>query len=71
MCRASMRVLAPPTTMSYNTAPIWDNKLGQIFVACLVFVCVYDCSTYYQAVRVGGGGDNGGLVLRETTSLVP
>ncbi len=32
-------------------------------------MCVYYCSTYYKAVRVGGGGgDNGGHVLRETTS---
>jgi hypothetical protein len=32
-------------------------------------VCVYYCSTYYKAVRVwGGGGNNGGHVLRETTS---
>ncbi len=30
-------------------------------------VCVYYCSTYYKAVRVGGGG-SGGHVLRETTS---
>ena len=30
-------------------------------------VCVYYCSTYYKAVRVGGG-DSGGHVLRETTS---
>jgi len=33
------------------------------------FVCVYYCSTYYKAVRVGGG-DSGGHVLRETTSRV-
>ena len=31
-------------------------------------VCVYYCSTYYKAVRVGGVGNNGGHVLRETTS---
>jgi hypothetical protein len=32
-------------------------------------VCVYYCSTYYKAVRVCvWGGDNGGHVLRETTS---
>jgi hypothetical protein len=31
-------------------------------------VCVYYCSTYYKAVREGGGGGNGGHVLRETTS---
>ena len=30
-------------------------------------MCVYYCSTYYKAVRVGGGG-SGGHVLRETTS---
>ncbi len=30
-------------------------------------MCVYYCSTYYKAVRQGGGG-NGGHVLRETTS---
>ena len=30
--------------------------------------CVYYCSTYYKAVREGGGGENGGHVLRETTS---
>ena len=34
-------------------------------------VCVYYCSTYYKAVRVGGGGDSGGHVLRETTSRGP
>ena len=32
-----------------------------------VCVCVYYCSTYYKAVRVGGR-DSGGHVLRETTS---
>ena len=31
-------------------------------------VCVYYCSTYYKAVRVGGGEYSGGHVLRETTS---
>ena len=32
-------------------------------------VCVYYCSTYYKAVRGGGGGvESGGHVLRETTS---
>jgi hypothetical protein len=30
--------------------------------------CVYYCSTYYKAVRVWGGGNNGGHVLRGTTS---
>ena len=30
-------------------------------------VCVYYCSTYYKTVRVGGKGDSGGHVLRETT----
>jgi hypothetical protein len=30
--------------------------------------CVDYYSTYYKAVRVGGGGDSGGHVLRETTS---
>ena len=35
----------------------------------VVDVCVYYCSTYYQAVRGGGGGvESGGHVLRETTS---
>ena len=34
---------------------------------CLLCVCVYYCSTYYKAVREGGGG-NGGHVLRDTTS---
>ena len=35
-----------------------------------VGVCVYYCSTYYKAVRVGEAreGDSGGHVLRETTS---
>jgi hypothetical protein len=33
-----------------------------------VSVCVYYCSTNYKVVRVGGGGNNGGHVLRETTS---
>jgi hypothetical protein len=31
-------------------------------------VCVYYCSTYYKAVRVGGGGNNGRHVLRGTKS---
>jgi hypothetical protein len=31
-------------------------------------VCVYYCSTYYKSVRVWGGGNNGGHVLRGTTS---
>ena len=36
---------------------------------CAAVVCVYYCSTYYQAVRGGGGeGERGGHVLRETTS---
>ena len=35
---------------------------------CVFDVCVYYCSTYYKAVREGGGGGNGGHVLRETTS---
>ena len=30
-------------------------------------VCVHYCSTYYKAVRVGGG-DKRGHVLQETTS---
>jgi hypothetical protein len=30
-------------------------------------VCLL-CSTYYKTVRVGGGGNNGGHVLQETTS---
>jgi hypothetical protein len=34
----------------------------------VVFITEYYCSTYYKAVRVGGGGDKGGHVLRETTS---
>ena len=34
-------------------------------------VCVYYCSTYYKAVRGGGGGvESGGHVLRETTLSV-
>jgi hypothetical protein len=31
-----------------------------------VCLCVYYCSTYYKAVRVGGGGGSGEHVLRET-----
>ena len=31
-------------------------------------MCVYYCSTYYKAVRVCGGRNNGGHVLRETKS---
>ncbi len=31
-------------------------------------MCVYYCSTYYKAVRMGGRGNNGGHLLRETTS---
>ena len=31
-------------------------------------MCVYYSSNYYKAVRVGGGGDSGGHVLRESTS---
>jgi hypothetical protein len=30
-------------------------------------VCVYYCRTLYKAVYMGGGGDMGGHVLRETT----
>ena len=30
-------------------------------------VCVYYCSTYYKTVRVCGGREGGGHVLRETT----
>ena len=33
-----------------------------------MYVCVYYCSTYYKAVRVGGRGNTGGHVQRETTS---
>jgi hypothetical protein len=41
------------------------------FLLLFVFVdgvCVYYCSTYYKVVRLGGEGNNGGHVLRETTS---
>ena len=31
-------------------------------------MCVYYCSTYYNAVRVCVGGEGGGHVLRDTTS---
>ena len=31
-------------------------------------MCVYYCSTYYKAVREGGGMESGGHVRRETTS---
>ena len=34
-----------------------------------VIVCVYYCSTYYKAVRVCVGGNNGGHVIRETKKL--
>jgi hypothetical protein len=40
-----------------------------MFANQVMCVCVYYCSTYYKAVRVGGAGNNGGHVLRpETTS---
>jgi hypothetical protein len=32
-------------------------------VCVFITVCVYDCSTYYKAARVAGGGDSGGHVL--------
>ncbi len=34
-----------------------------------VIVCVYYCSTYYKAVRMCVGGNNGGHVIRETKKL--
>ena len=36
--------------------------------ACFGRVCVYYYSTYYKAVRMGGEGDSGGHVLRQTTT---
>jgi hypothetical protein len=36
----------------------------------IITVCVYYCSTYYKAVCGGGGGNNVGHVLRETTNPV-
>jgi hypothetical protein len=41
---------------------------GTYYNFTVVVVCVYYCSTYYKAVREGGGGVSGGHVLRETTS---
>ena len=40
-----------------------------VVVIKILHVCVYYCSTYYKAVREGGGGGNGGHVLRETTGM--
>jgi hypothetical protein len=33
-----------------------------------ICVCVYDYSTYYKDVRVCGGGNNGGHVLRGSSN---
>jgi hypothetical protein len=55
----------------------WKRKTGVpgrrirvcVFITVVLYkrwVCVYYCSTCYKAVRVGG--NNGGHVLRETTS---
>jgi hypothetical protein len=42
---------------------------GALFsLVCVCFCPVLLRSTYYKAVRVGGRGNNGGHVLRETTS---
>jgi hypothetical protein len=45
-------------TLACRKGP-WANDVG-------VCVCVYYCSTYYKAVRVGGGG--GGHVRRRCKS---
>jgi hypothetical protein len=42
--------------------------LPPIRTVCADWCVFYYYSTYYKAVRVGGGGDSGGHVLRETTS---
>jgi hypothetical protein len=56
--------------------PLWERqrraKCQNRRSCSLHFYCVcvfiYYWSTYYKAVRVEGGGNNGGHVLRETTS---
>ena len=52
-----------PLTLRILIQPEYDG-----FVVIVQCVCVYYCSTYYKAVRVCGGGNNGGHMLRETTS---
>ncbi len=49
-----------------NHQGIWSPPRAGL--CCSLNVCVYYCSTYYKAVRVGEGGEGGGHVLRETTS---
>ena len=52
-----------------NSRPVLSlSWLTLSFNLPLCMVCVYYCSTYYKAVRVCGGGNNGGHVLQETTS---
>jgi hypothetical protein len=50
-----------------QTVPRHGQASPPINEASLPYVCIYYCSTYYKAVRVGKGG-SGGHVLRETTS---
>ena len=49
----------------FQFAPVEKTEI--FLVRVCECVCVYYCSAYYKAVRVGGG-DSGGHVLRETTS---
>jgi hypothetical protein len=62
-------VLGHPSRSALSTPPITSSRISaQPTTSIRLRVCVYYCSTYYKAVRVEGGGDSGGHVLRETTS---
>ena len=43
-------------THSHTHTHTHTTELVSVAILCLTGVCVYYCSTYYKAVRVGGGG---------------
>jgi hypothetical protein len=58
----------PRTPTAPTLEPEPRGLPGPVRCMCLLRqVCVYYCSTYYKAVRFGGG-DSGGHVLQGTTS---
>ena len=48
---------SPPHANSFVIGPaVINNNNIRIIMIIPVRVCVYYCSTYYKAVRLGGGG---------------
>jgi hypothetical protein len=65
---ASRHAPAPPSLPPVDSSPRPKTWHTDAMFTRGHGVCVYYCSTCYKSVRVGGGGNNGGHVLRETTS---